>query len=230
VADTTIPTELQPIVDEQGIMSLEMSNFINIIGALTIAEGAGSPEGVLSANVSKLYMDTAGTAGSILYIKRDASVGGDTTQGWVEVGTFAGSTLGLFQARKTSAQTLTGTMANITGWLTADKADSPFSFNATTGVLTIIANGWYDLVLYTNNTGTGTRGAIQAQIIDPALIPGTFSEAYYRANGSTSPAVSLPSYLYEVTSQPVDINIQAKFNTATTMTLTAARLTVEKMA
>ena len=82
MADTTIPLELQPIVDENGIMSLDMSNFINIIGRLTIAEGTGSPESVLSANVSKLYMDTAGTAGSILYVKRDAAIGGDTTQGW----------------------------------------------------------------------------------------------------------------------------------------------------
>lgn len=85
MADTTIPLELQPIVDENGIMTLDMSNFINIIGRLTIAEGAGSPESVLSANVSKLYMDTAGTAGSILYVKRDAAIGGDTTQGWILV-------------------------------------------------------------------------------------------------------------------------------------------------
>ena len=85
VADTTIPQETRNIVDENGIMTREMADFVTIIGQLTIAEGAGSPEGVLSANVSKLYMDTAGTAGSILYVKRDAAIGGDATQGWILV-------------------------------------------------------------------------------------------------------------------------------------------------
>jgi hypothetical protein len=30
-------------------------------------------------------MDTAGTAGSILYIKRDAAIGADPTTGWILV-------------------------------------------------------------------------------------------------------------------------------------------------
>lgn len=85
VADTTIPQEIRNIVDENGIMTREMAEFISIIGQLTIVEGVGSPENVLEANVSKLYMDTAGTAGSILYIKRDAAIGGDAKQGWILV-------------------------------------------------------------------------------------------------------------------------------------------------
>lgn len=47
----------------------------------TVDEGAGSPEGVISAEPKKLYMDTAGTAGSILYIKKTGA--GNT--GWVVV-------------------------------------------------------------------------------------------------------------------------------------------------
>ena len=44
----------------------------------TNIRGSGSPENVVSAAQKSLYMDTAGTAGSILYIKkRDASVAGD---------------------------------------------------------------------------------------------------------------------------------------------------------
>ena len=47
--------------------------------------GAGSPEGVIEASQGALYMDDAGTAGAILYVKRDADVTGDKTQGWVLV-------------------------------------------------------------------------------------------------------------------------------------------------
>lgn len=50
---------------------------------LQILTGSGSPEGVVSAQVTRLYMDTAGAAGAILYIKRDADVGGDRSQGWI---------------------------------------------------------------------------------------------------------------------------------------------------
>jgi len=85
VADTTIPEAGQPFVDDKGMMTIPVQDFINIIGNLTIAEGVGSPETVLSALVTKLYMDTAGTAGNILYIKRDADIAGDKTQGWILV-------------------------------------------------------------------------------------------------------------------------------------------------
>tara|TARA_R110000851_G_scaffold131814_1_gene266063 strand:- start:584 stop:844 length:261 start_codon:yes stop_codon:yes gene_type:complete len=47
--------------------------------------GTGSPESVIEANKGALYMDDAGTAGSILYIKRDADIAGDKTQGWILV-------------------------------------------------------------------------------------------------------------------------------------------------
>lgn len=47
--------------------------------------GTGSPEGVIEANQGALYMDDAGTAGAILYVKRDADITGDKTQGWILV-------------------------------------------------------------------------------------------------------------------------------------------------
>lgn len=49
------------------------------------ASGSGSPEGVVEAAPGKLYYDTAGTAGNILYIKRDADIAGDKSQGWILV-------------------------------------------------------------------------------------------------------------------------------------------------
>ena len=47
----------------------------------TVLEGSGSPEGVVTAIPTTLYMDTAGTAGNILYVKKTGE--GDT--GWILV-------------------------------------------------------------------------------------------------------------------------------------------------
>ena len=47
--------------------------------------GTGSPEGVVEAQQGQEYMDDAGTAGAIKYIKRDADIGGDKSQGWILV-------------------------------------------------------------------------------------------------------------------------------------------------
>ena len=47
----------------------------------TILTGTGSPEGVLTANPTQLYMDDAGTAGNILYIKKS----GVGNTGWILV-------------------------------------------------------------------------------------------------------------------------------------------------
>lgn len=74
-----------PIATEDGLMTQEMAAFVNLVANLSIIEGSGSPETVVSASVSRLYMDTAGSAGSILYIKRDSDIGGDDTQGWILV-------------------------------------------------------------------------------------------------------------------------------------------------
>ncbi len=63
------------------IVSEWMELVSRVLEALDIAEGAGSPEGVLVAPANKLYRDTAGISGAILYIKTTAT--GDT--GWVLV-------------------------------------------------------------------------------------------------------------------------------------------------
>jgi len=47
----------------------------------TILSGSGSPEGVLAAEPTQLYMDTSGSAGSILYIKQT----GISDTGWILV-------------------------------------------------------------------------------------------------------------------------------------------------
>ena len=75
---------VEPLRGEQvptQIMSEWMELASRVLDDLQLAEGAGSPEGVLVAKTNKLYRDTAGIAGAILYIKTTDS--GDT--GWILV-------------------------------------------------------------------------------------------------------------------------------------------------
>ena len=76
---------VQPIVKTDGTMEQAFRTWTLLVNLSIMLDGAGSPEGVVEALPKQLYMDTAGTAGAILYIKRDADVGGDTSQGWILV-------------------------------------------------------------------------------------------------------------------------------------------------
>lgn len=81
----TPPNQGQPIVSPDGRMTQVFRSWAQGVSKLEMLSGAGSPEGVVNATQKTLYMDTAGTAGAILYIKRDTSVAGDPTQGWILV-------------------------------------------------------------------------------------------------------------------------------------------------
>lgn len=72
-----------PIVDKGGKMTLSYQRYIEEVTRMDIIIGTGSPEGVVEATVGREYMDDAGTAGSIKYIKRDADIAGDRTKGWI---------------------------------------------------------------------------------------------------------------------------------------------------
>lgn len=72
------------VIDDQGnnVMTLRMAEFIEAITAqvnqnITI-DGTGSPEGVVTAQPRKTYLDTAAAAGSNFYVKKTGS--GNT--GW----------------------------------------------------------------------------------------------------------------------------------------------------
>lgn len=80
-----ISTQNRIIVDEDGMTTQEFVIWLAQVTDLQIATGAGSPEGVLVALIGKEYMDTAGIAGAIKYIKRDADVAGDKSKGWILV-------------------------------------------------------------------------------------------------------------------------------------------------
>ncbi len=73
------------IVDDRGVMARQMRTFMNAVSRLFMLTGSGSPEGIVEARQRRLYLDTAGTAGSILYIKQVDSVTRDKKLGWILV-------------------------------------------------------------------------------------------------------------------------------------------------
>ena len=73
------------IVDENGKQTQEFNDWISAVDRGLILIGTGSPEGVITATVGRQYMNDAGTAGSILYVKRDADIAGDRSSGWILV-------------------------------------------------------------------------------------------------------------------------------------------------
>ena len=80
-----IPAGHTPVVTDNRLLESSFRTFLNDLAELYILSGVGSPEGVVEANQLRQYMDTAGTAGAILYIKRDSDIGGDKTLGWILV-------------------------------------------------------------------------------------------------------------------------------------------------
>jgi len=80
-----VPVLNFPIVDKGGIPAADFARWITQVTNNDIIIGTGSPEGVVDATVGRQYMDDSGSAGSILYIKKLADIGGDITQGWILV-------------------------------------------------------------------------------------------------------------------------------------------------
>lgn len=78
-----VPPAQMLVPNEDGTPSTPMQRWMTSV--TVIYYGSGSPEGVVEARINSLYMDTSGTAGSILYIKRDQDVSGDRSQGWILV-------------------------------------------------------------------------------------------------------------------------------------------------
>lgn len=79
------PSPVIPIAQGDGTIEQTFRAWTQIITNRSLIIGSGSPESLVEALQGSMYMDTAGTAGSILYIKRDADIAGDTTQGWILV-------------------------------------------------------------------------------------------------------------------------------------------------
>lgn len=72
----------QPVLDENMRLTQQARGWANSVTEMAVFVGSGSPEGVVSAVVGRIYIDTAGASGSVIYAKKLASIGGDDSQGW----------------------------------------------------------------------------------------------------------------------------------------------------
>lgn len=72
-------------LDDNGVMTTRTELWFQDVTDMQILSGTGTPETNVEAPEKTLYMDDAGTAGAILYIKRDADIGGDKSRGWILV-------------------------------------------------------------------------------------------------------------------------------------------------
>ena len=82
------PARDYPIVDADGVaMPIEMRGWMESISTLVnfleLAEGAGSPESVVFAPKKKVYFNTTGAAGTLVYIKTTDET---LATGWVAIG------------------------------------------------------------------------------------------------------------------------------------------------
>ena len=85
VTRVTPLTTTRPVLDPTGQTAQEFRSWAQLLTDRALIIGAGSPETVVAAPQGAMYMDDAGTAGSILYVKRDGDQAGDTTKGWILV-------------------------------------------------------------------------------------------------------------------------------------------------
>jgi len=76
----------RPILEDDGTMSQELRAWTQGVTEIAVPlPGAGTPEGVQNALQGKLYIDTAGSTGSVLYVKQFGAIAGDKTKGWILV-------------------------------------------------------------------------------------------------------------------------------------------------
>ncbi len=80
-----VPDSAFPIVDSDGNMTIQFQRWIYDITRLDLIVGTGSPEGIIEANVGREYLDDAGAAGAVKFIKQLADIGGDRSKGWVVI-------------------------------------------------------------------------------------------------------------------------------------------------
>ena len=79
---TVQPNSARPLLKEDGSPNTQFNSWLKVMTDRALIIGTGSPETVVEANQGAEYMDDAGTTGAIKYIKRDADIAGDKTQGW----------------------------------------------------------------------------------------------------------------------------------------------------
>lgn len=84
VTFVTQPSPVRPTVEENRLPTVEFNTWVQTITDRSLIIGTGTPEGVISASQGAEYMDDAGAAGAVRWVKRDNDDGlGDTTKGWI---------------------------------------------------------------------------------------------------------------------------------------------------
>lgn len=73
------------IVDKNGRMVEPFASFIREVEKLGVLNGSGTPEGVVDAEIDRLYKDNDGVTETIVYVKKLDNISGDTTKGWILV-------------------------------------------------------------------------------------------------------------------------------------------------
>ena len=82
----TIYNPRVPLTEEDKSASAAFNFWIKQVTEGGLLIGDGTPVGNVEAQQGVMYMDESGIAGAILFIKQQAEVAGDKTQGWVAVG------------------------------------------------------------------------------------------------------------------------------------------------
>ena len=83
VVNITQLTGDRPIVEADGSLTQQSRIYFKTLSDQALIISTGSPEGVIEAPQGASYMDDAGIAGAIKYIKRDDNIAGDNSLGWV---------------------------------------------------------------------------------------------------------------------------------------------------
>ena len=84
VTFVTQPSPVRATVEESRLPTTEFNTWVQTITDRSLIISTGSPEGVISAIQGAEYMDDAGAAGAVRWVKRDNDDGlGDTTKGWI---------------------------------------------------------------------------------------------------------------------------------------------------
>lgn len=74
--------QIEPVVDQLGRPNPRLKLFSEEVSTLFPIIGTGSPEGIYEAKAGRLYVDTAGASGSVLYVKKFDDISGNRKNGW----------------------------------------------------------------------------------------------------------------------------------------------------
>lgn len=79
----SVQQEQTPIVDKDGRMNLVFKAWVREVTKLNPIIGSGSPEGVVEADIGRLFIDeSADLVSPFLYMKQKSDIAGEIKDGW----------------------------------------------------------------------------------------------------------------------------------------------------